>query len=77
MGVVIGVVVGYALGTRAGEDGWTEFRDAWKVIATSEEVRDMATGGFSVARGLVGRSSERLADALGGSGGTSSLRPVA
>jgi hypothetical protein len=61
MGVIVGVVVGYAFGTRAGEQGWQEFKDAWKVISTSEEVRDMVTGGFSIARDLLARGSTVLA----------------
>jgi hypothetical protein len=28
MGVIVGVVVGHALGTEAGEEGWTEFSSA-------------------------------------------------
>ena len=76
MGTVIGVVVGYALGTRAGEKGWDEFRQSWKVISSSEEVRDMVGAGFSMARQLIGRGGELLAGAAGnGSGG--SLRSVA
>ncbi|MFZ0667542.1 MAG: hypothetical protein WAM97_17470 [Acidimicrobiales bacterium] len=77
MGTIIGVVVGYALGTRAGDDGWAEFRDAWKVISSSEEVRDMVSAGFSMARDLLGRGSEMLAGALSGPNDGASLRPVA
>jgi hypothetical protein len=77
MGVIIGVVVGYALGTRAGEQGWVEFKDAWKVISTSDEVRDLVSAGFSVSRDLLGRGSELLAGALGTSDAGAKLRPVA
>ncbi len=42
MGTIVGLVIGYALGTRAGENGWVEFRDSLKTITTSEEVRDVA-----------------------------------
>ena len=35
------------VGTRAGEQGWDEFKDAWKVISTSDEVRDLVAAGFS------------------------------
>jgi hypothetical protein len=77
MGVIIGVVVGYALGTRAGEDGWVEFKDAWKVISTSEEARDLVMSGFSISRDLLRRGSELLAGALGGSNSGATLRPVA
>jgi hypothetical protein len=60
MGVIIGVVVGYAFGTRAGEEGWEEFKEAWKVISSSEEVRDMVMGGLSIARDLLMRGSKAL-----------------
>jgi hypothetical protein len=74
MGTLIGVVVGYALGTRAGEQGWAEFYDAWKVISSSDEVRDLIAGGFSVAKDLLGRGSEFLAGALNETGDSSRLR---
>jgi hypothetical protein len=61
MGVIVGFVVGYTFGTRAGEQGWQEFKEAWKVISTSEEVRDMVVGGLSMARDLVARGSTVLA----------------
>ncbi len=77
MGVIIGVVVGYALGTRAGEEGWTEFKAAWKVISTSDEVRDLISAGFSVSRDLLGRGSELLAGAVGTSGSGATLHRVA
>jgi hypothetical protein len=77
MGTIIGVMVGYALGTRAGPDGWQEFRDAWKIIASSEEVRDLLSGGFSIGRDLLGRSLDVLREALGEANSRDQLRPVA
>jgi hypothetical protein len=77
VGTIIGVVVGYALGTRAGDDGWTEFRDAWKVISSSEEVRDMVSAGLSMTREFLGRGSEMLAGTLSGPRDAATLRPVA
>ena len=77
MGTLIGVVVGYALGTRAGEQGWTEFYEAWKVISSSDEVRDLVAGGFSVAKDLLARGSQFLAGTLNPSGEGATLRPVA
>ena len=77
MGTIVGVVIGYALGTRAGEEGWAEFKDAWKVISSSEEVRDLIAGGFSMARQLLGRGSEMLSEVLGSSHGDDELRSVA
>jgi hypothetical protein len=73
MGVIVGVAVGYAFGARAGEEGWKELTEAWKVIATSEEVRDMVMGGLSVARHLLARGSRVLV----ASGAGTTLRPVA
>jgi hypothetical protein len=77
VGVIIGVVVGYAFGTRAGEQGWVEFKEAAKVIGTSEEFRDLLAMGLSVGRDLVGRGSQMLAGALGTTNAGSQLRPVA
>jgi hypothetical protein len=65
MGVVIGVVVGYALGSRAGTDAWSELEEAWKTIVASEEVRDLVSGGVTLARDLLGRRAEILAGVLG------------
>jgi hypothetical protein len=65
MGVVIGVLVGYALGSRAGADAWPELEEAWKTIIESEEVRDLVSGGISIARDLLGRRGELLAGVLG------------
>ncbi len=65
MGVIIGMMVGYALGSRAGSDAWPELEEAWKTIVASEEVRDLVSGGFSIARDLVGRRGELIAGVLG------------
>jgi hypothetical protein len=61
------VVIGYALGTRAGEEGWDELIEAWKVITTSDEVRDLLAGGFSLGRDLVRRGTDILARSVAGS----------
>jgi hypothetical protein len=74
MGVVIGVIVGYALGSRAGQEAWPELEDAWKTIMASEEVRDLVSGGVSMARDLLGRRGELLAGVLGVSDDTAKLR---
>jgi hypothetical protein len=74
MGVVIGVIVGYALGSRAGQEAWPELEEAWKTIMASEEVRDLVSGGVSMARDLLGRRGELLAGVLGVSDDTAKLR---
>jgi hypothetical protein len=63
MGTIIGVVVGYALGSREGPAGWDEVKKAWKEIAKSAEVRDLVIGGVSALRPLLGRAAEILAGA--------------
>jgi hypothetical protein len=73
MGVIIGVVVGYAFGTRAGDKGWAETSEAWKVIRSSEEVRDLVLGGLSVASQVL-KGSGRFVPTPGA---RTSLRPVA
>ena len=64
MGTMLGVVIGHVLGTRAGEKGYDELRDAWNTIRSSDEVKDMVAGGFSIARGLLQRGGEMLATRL-------------
>ncbi len=65
MGVVIGVIVGYALGSRAGSDGLSEIEEVWHTICTSEEVRDSIAGGLSIARDVIARPAEVIAEILG------------
>jgi hypothetical protein len=77
MGVVIGVVVGYALGSKAGSEAWPELEEAWKTIAASEEVRDLLSGGVSVARDLLSRRGEFIAGMLGISDPAARLRQAA
>jgi hypothetical protein len=77
MGVIIGVVVGYVMGSRAGSDAWSELEEAWQTIISSEEVRDLVSGGISMARDLLGRRAEILAGVLGGADSDSTLRPAA
>ncbi len=77
MGVVIGMLVGYALGSRAGSEAWPELEEAWKTILASEEVRDLVSGGVSIARDLLERRAEILAGVLGVSDPDAKLRRAA
>ena len=77
MGTIVGVVIGYMLGTRAGERGRSELRESWHAIRTSDEMRDMVAGGISIAGSVVQRGSQMLVDRLQSSGDRSPLRRVA
>jgi hypothetical protein len=77
MGALVGVVIGYVLGTRAGEKGYDELQVAWKTITSSEEVKDLASGGLSLARDLLRRGGGVLADRLQSAPGHSGLSQVA
>ena len=76
MGAVIGVIVGYMLGTRAGERGWNDVRSSWATIKSSEEVRDTLAGGVSMAGSVLQRGTEIVAARLAGTS-DESLRRVA
>ncbi len=77
MGVVIGVVIGYALGSRAGPGAWTEFEEAWKSILSSEQVQDLVSGGWSLARDLMARRAGFPAGAFGGTSDSGPFRSAA
>ncbi|HEV3265562.1 MAG TPA: hypothetical protein VG014_08565 [Acidimicrobiales bacterium] len=77
MAAIIGAVVGYLFGTRDGQEGWNEIVDAWKVITTSEEVRDMVSGGVSMLRDVLGRGGETFAERMGRSNADGALHQAA
>ena len=77
MGVIIGVLVGYALGSRNGSESWAEFEEACRTIWESEEVRDLASGVLSIARDVVEKRAEVVAGVLGLSDELARLRPAA
>jgi hypothetical protein len=77
MGVVIGVLVGYAIGSKAGSEAWPELEDAWKTIVASEEVRDLLSGGISLARDLLSRRGDLIAGVLGLGDSSDRLRQAA
>jgi hypothetical protein len=77
MGTIVGVVIGYVLGTRSGDKGWQELEESWKVIRSSEEVRDLLSGALSMLRDLVQRGGKILAGAREAQSSGSSLRQVA
>jgi hypothetical protein len=78
MGAIVGVVVGYVLGSRTTANGRSELRQSWQAIKTSEEVRSVLATGLTIAGGLANRGSQLLANRLQRVGENSSaLRRVA
>jgi hypothetical protein len=61
---MIGFVLGYVLGTRAGEQGWNDLLESWRTISSSDEVRDLLVGGLSIARDYVRQGAGMMADRL-------------
>jgi hypothetical protein len=77
MGVVIGVLVGYVMGSRAGAESWAEIEDAWQSITSSQEVKDLVSGGLSMAKDMVNRRADLLVEILGFSDEWDRLRQAA
>ncbi len=80
MGVLIGVIVGYVMGAKSGEQGIEELKDAWATIRSSDEAKELMAGGLSIAKGLLTRGggmlAERLQSAGNGSSSMTTLRPT-
>lgn len=72
MGVMIGVAVGYILGTRAGAEGYEELVKAVRTITSSGELKELAVG----AAGLLGDVLKGGTSALG-QGTEPALRRIA
>lgn len=64
MGAIIGFALGYVLGVRAGPNGYEELLRSWKVISSSEELRDLVTGGLSALGDALRQGRALLAERL-------------
>jgi len=62
---MIGFAVGYVLGTRAGEEGFEELKATLKALTSSDEVKDLLTGGFSLLSDAVKSGREVLSERAG------------
>lgn len=69
MGAIIGFVLGYAFGTRAGQNGWTQLIESWQRISSSEEFKELLTDGMSVAPEFLRHGAEVIVERLGQNGG--------
>jgi hypothetical protein len=65
MGTIIGFVVGYVLGMRAGDKGWAELEDSLRTIQSSPDVRDVVAGVLSTARDMLGQGQRMMSSRPG------------
>ncbi len=64
MGGLIGFVVGYVLGARAGQEGLDELKEAWQSVIESEEFRGMVSIGKMMAQNALAQAGGSLAQNL-------------
>ena len=64
MGTMLGMVIGYVLGTRAGDKGAAELKEAWHAIRTSDEARSLVAQGVEMTKGAVQQAPAMLRDRL-------------
>ena len=72
MGVMVGFVLGYVFGTRAGQEGYQEMIGALKTITSSGELKELVGGGMSLLGDVLKQSTGALGD-----GAESKLRRIA
>jgi hypothetical protein len=64
MGALIGFIVGYMAGTKAGPEGFTQLRQAWQTIAASEEFKALVAGLSGLLQNMLAQSGDRLGEQL-------------
>ncbi|HEX3565466.1 MAG TPA: hypothetical protein VHU17_08845 [Acidimicrobiales bacterium] len=64
MAAIVGLIIGYLLGTRAGDKGRQELEESWKTITTSQGFRDMLGGLFALMGEFLSKSRGALAQKI-------------
>jgi hypothetical protein len=64
MAAIVGLIIGYLLGTRAGDKGHEELTESWRTITTSQGFRDMLGGLFALISEFLARGRGALAQKL-------------
>lgn len=77
MTTLIAFLVGYLLGTKAGEEGLIELREAVETLRNSEEVKDLVEGGLSVAKDLLRQGVDMFAQQISSHDSAGTMRRVA
>lgn len=77
MGVLIGVIVGYVMGAKSGEQGLDDLKEAWATIRTSDEAKALLAGGLSMVASFITKGGGMLAERLhSGDAGSSTVTPL-
>lgn len=64
MAAIVGLIIGYVLGTRAGDKGHEELTESWRTITTSQAFRDMLGGLFALIGEFLTSGRKALAQKL-------------
>lgn len=73
MEAMIGFVIGYIAGSKAGEKGYRELKEAWEAILASPEFQGLVSTGVQTARSLIGGGKGRDLDRVVGSAVSAAL----
>jgi hypothetical protein len=72
VGVMIGFVLGYVVGTRSGAEGFEELTSSLRSILSSGELKELAGGAIEMVADLLKQGTGALGD-----GGDAKLRRIA
>jgi hypothetical protein len=72
VGVMIGFVLGYVVGTRSGAEGFEELTSSLRSILSSGELKELAGGAIETVADLLKQGTGALGD-----GGDAKLRRIA
>jgi|SRR5271156_140256 len=66
MGALLGFMLGYVLGAKAGPESYDELRKAWETIVNSEEFKSLLGVGTTFVQGMLQQGQQSLGDTLSG-----------
>lgn len=61
MGALIGFILGYSLGVKAGPEGYEKLRRAWQDISSSEEFKGLVATGTAMVENLLSQARTNIA----------------
>lgn len=62
MGTLLGFVVGYVMGARAGPEGLDQLATSVRGLAATPEVRGLISGGYNLVSGILRSGAKQLTD---------------